>query len=367
MLELRLLPARQGDAIWIRWQDGPRVRQMMVDMGTPGTGKRLRDRLASPSNPGGAFELLVVTHIDADHIGGVLSCLVDDPPPDLAFGDVWFNGLDHLDPHALDPHGLESLGGAQGKRLMDWLAGRPWNAAFGGRRISSDAATAPIQLPGGVTLTVLGPPAERLAALEPQWRKELAAALARRDAEAPGTGELESFGRARPVRPDLPDLAALRALARNARGADTSKPNGSSIALLLEYRGSRVLLGADAYAGDLLAALHRIGGGERVRLDAFKLPHHGSRENVTPALVAAVDCPRFLFSTDGTQFFHPDAEAVACVLSHGLPDRPEIELWFNQRSEFTGWWDDPAWCARFKYRAVYGDAEGLALRLGGAP
>ncbi len=359
MLELRLLPARQGDAIWIRWQDGARVRQMMVDMGTPGTGKQLRSRLAQPNNPEGGFELLVVTHIDADHIGGVLSCLVDEPPPDVAFGDVWFNGLDHLAPPA-----LESFGGAQGKRLMDWLDGRPWNAAFGGRRISSDDAGAPVELPGGVTLTVLGPPAERLATLEPLWRKELAAALAKREAEAPGADALESLGRARPVRPDLPDLAALRALARGARGADTSKPNGSSIALLLEHRGRRVLLGADAYAGDLLAALHRLGGGDRVRLDAFKLPHHGSRENVTPALVAAVDCPRFLFSTDGTQFFHPDAEAVACVLGHGLPDRPEIELWFNQRSEFTAWWDDPDWCARFKYRPVYGDAQGLALRLG---
>ena len=362
MLELRLLPARQGDAIWIRWQDGARVRQMMVDMGTPGTGRRLRDWLSPPDGAERAFELLVVTHIDADHIGGVLSCLVDEPPLDVAFADVWFNGLDHLDPPA-----LESFGGAQGKRLMDWLAGRRWNHAFGGRRITSEDAGAPVELPGGLVVTVLGPPAERLVALEPQWRRELAAALAKREAPPPRTGELEAFGRARPARPDLPDLAALDARARLASGGDGSKPNGSSIALLLEYGGRRVLLGADAYAGDLLATLQRLGGGAPVRLDAFKLPHHGSRENVTPALIEAVDCTRFLFSTDGTQFFHPDAEAVACVLNHGLPDRPEIELWFNQRSEFTGWWDDPAWQARFKYAPIYGGEDGLALRLGAAP
>jgi hypothetical protein len=44
---------------------------------------------------GRKFDLLVVTPVDVDHIGGILSCFADlaDSIPGLSFNDVWFNGL----------------------------------------------------------------------------------------------------------------------------------------------------------------------------------------------------------------------------------------------------------------------------------
>src|SRR5690242_13906859 len=100
MLELRLLPARQGDAIWVRWGDPTAPRQLIVDMGTEGVGKQLRARIEALPPGARRFELLVVTHVDADHIGGVLSCLVNmqEELEGLHFEDIWFNGIDHLEP-----------------------------------------------------------------------------------------------------------------------------------------------------------------------------------------------------------------------------------------------------------------------------
>ena len=77
MLELRSLPARQGDALWIRWGDPRAPRQMFIDMGTEPVGKAIRARLEALEPAQRHFDLLVITHVDADHIGGVLTAVAE--------------------------------------------------------------------------------------------------------------------------------------------------------------------------------------------------------------------------------------------------------------------------------------------------
>jgi beta-lactamase superfamily II metal-dependent hydrolase len=359
MLELTLLPARQGDAIWLRWPDGSRMRQLIVDMGTPAIGKQIRKRLSAPDAQRD-FELLVVTHIDADHIGGVISCVAKDgPPPGVTFEDVWFNGLQHLKekPEIVDQSG------AQGRQLMDWLATQPaWNQAFGRRAVCRGCD--PIRLPGGLTITVLGPTRERLAELADKWNDvvtEAEVALATTDLP-PGLRLVEMSGAAQVPPEAVPDLQLLAGL---VSGKDDSEANGSSIALLVQYGEDRILLAGDAFAGDLVDALGALGEPGPVKLSAFKLPHHGSLENMTSQLMAAVDCQLFLFSSDGTRFKHPDRETVACVLQHRR-STAQIELGFNVRSDYNECWERPTWATRGNYRASYGDdADGLTLRFTG--
>jgi hypothetical protein len=121
-----------------------------------------------------------------------------------------------------------------------------------------------------------------------------------------------------------------------------------------------VLLSGDAFAEDLVEAIAAISPDDPLKLDAFKLPHHGSKNNVTKTLVGAVECERFLVSTDGTQFRHPDPEAVARVIA-GSRVRP-ARLAFNVRRTESGWWDDPEWMERFDYEVEYGsDDDGLLV------
>ncbi|HET9944801.1 MAG TPA: MBL fold metallo-hydrolase, partial [Actinomycetes bacterium] len=130
-MELTFLDARQGDAIWVRWGEG---RQLLVDMGTSGTGRALADRFRALPEDRRAFELLVVTHVDTDHIGGVLTGLVDPAEPvPVTFADVWFNGWEHLNGlvPADERSELEPMGGVQGELLTTWLRDHAWNDAFG--------------------------------------------------------------------------------------------------------------------------------------------------------------------------------------------------------------------------------------------
>jgi hypothetical protein len=101
-------------------------------------------------------------------------------------------------------------------------------------------------------------------------------------------------------------------------------------------------------------AIQAVSPTARLRLDVFKLPHHGSRNNVHRELVEAVDCDRWLMSTDGTRFKHPDAEAVARIIRFSTSPKPLLT--FNVPSTYNGWWRKTAWQTRFNYTTEYGTA-----------
>jgi hypothetical protein len=363
MLELTSLPARQGDAIWIRWGDPADPHQMIIDMGTEAIGKKIRERLVALPEAERKLDLLVISHVDADHIGGVLTCLAEaDPIEGFALDDVWFNGFEHLSGLTITPSpDLEPMGPAQGERLSNWLRKQVWNKAFahGPVRRVPDEALRTVTLHDDLKLTVLGPTPERLAGFIDTWEEEVREAIDRGsldpDIVSPG---LEPMGSSEP--PVLEDDDDLLELAESDDSRDPSKANGSSIALLLEYEDRKILLSGDAYADDLLAGIQAASPNERLQLDLFKLPHHGSKKNVHRDFIGAVDCDRWLFSTDGTRFKHPDSEAIARVIHFSSSERPLLS--FNVPSTFNGWWDEPEWKERYGYEVEYGDAdEGLKL------
>lgn len=359
MLQISALPAREGDAIWIRWGAASDIHQLMIDMGTGGSGKKLRERFVALPKAQRKLDLLVVTHVDADHIGGVLTCLAEaDPLPGFDVKDVWFNGFVHLSGDAVDtPGNLEPLGAVQGERLSHWLKEQHWNKAFDGKPVCREPGEAlqTVTLHDNLRLTVLGPTPTRLSNFIDTWTAEVHEAIEKGRLD-PGTVSpgLEPLGSANP--PILSDDDDLLALAQKRENDfDDGKPNGTSITLLLEYEDRKLILAGDAFSPDLVEAIEAVSPNARLHLDVFKLPHHGSRNNVHRALVEAVDCDRWLISTDGTKFKHPDAEAIARIIQ--FSSQPTPLLSFNVPSTYNGWWNKAAWKTRFKYQTEYGSVE----------
>ena len=77
--------------------------------------------------------------------------------------------------------------------------------------------------------------------------------------------------------------------------------NDDSLALLITYRDTSVLL-----AGDLEKKMERLVAAEAPRADVLKVAHHGSATSTTPELLAAVR-PRFAVISAGYRnpFGHP--------------------------------------------------------------
>ena len=222
----------------------------------------------------------------------------------------------------------------------------------------------PGQLPQSVSLfddlklTILGPTPARLHGFIDTWVEEVEEALKKGKLTEVSPG-LEPMGAKKPILQEKEDLELL---AETANFADDSEANGSSITLLLEYQCKKVLLAGDAFPDDVVEGIKAVSGSQRLKLGAFKLPHHCSMRNNIQSLVEAVDCSRWLVSTDGTRHRHPDAVAVARVIAHSKVRTPAV--FFNVPSTYNSWWDNDDWRTRYDYITQYGTKEdGLTVQL----
>jgi hypothetical protein len=272
---------------------------------------------------------------------------LEDEALGVTFGDVWFNGWGHLP----EPDGKRNA--RQGEALSRALRRRdlPWNKAFDGAAVVlPEGPTLPaVTLPGAMTLTLFSPTAATLTRLRGAWDREL-----RRAGLTPGAAPAPApRARTRDLGP--PDVATLL---QKPFTQDEAEANGSSIAFLAEHDGRRCLFTGDAHPVVLMEALERwflTHPEPSLRLDALKVPHHGSENNLNWEFLYRIECPRYLVSTDGGVFHHPDPEALARIARYGGPG---AELCFNYRSEETAPWGHPSLTARWGLRARYPDGDG---------
>lgn len=346
MLRLEVLPAEYGDSLWVEYGAQNAPRRILIDAGLASVyTEQIKPRLlAFADAEREPFELMVCTHIDADHIGGTLKLFEEADRTGFRAKEVWFNGYRHMPAEAPD-----TLGPVQGERLTEMLL-QPrwqWNASFnGGAAMVSDEGDLPqVELAGGMRVTLLSPNSEKLSNLKPVWEAECRKAGLEPRIAAVGdeSEDGESIALLSGGPPDVDDLADERFV------QDTSAANGSSIAMMLQYEGCSLLLSGDAHPDMLRTSLQRWSGGRKPAFDVFKLPHHGSKANVSADLVRAVDCKQWVFSSNGKRFNHPNPQAVARVVKHASSPA----LVFNYRTQFSELWDNAALRQQYGYTTTY--------------
>mgnify|MGYP000874455668 CR=1 FL=1 len=351
-LRVEMLPALHGDCLLVEYGDSARSRRLLIDGGPIATYPHLEARLNALPAGDRRFELVVISHVDCDHVEGIVRLLANQPLP-IRVIDLWFNGWRHL------VAGGHLLGGQQGEFLSALIVRRfeqgQWNGAFAGQAVVvPEQGPLPEQtLAGGLRLTLLSPTPTTLDTMRDAWQADLGAAiapgdldaawrrLAQRKAYLPGQGLLGT----------TPELDTL--LERQLK-VDRAAANGSSIAFLAEFAGKSCLFLADAYhqvIGESIKRLLRQRGQTLLRVDAVKLAHHGSAGNISDELLALIDCPRFLISTNGSRFRHPDAEAMQRIIARSLHQPPT--LCFNYDSQTTRPWASAELQKQLNYRAEY--------------
>ena len=356
MFHIEMLPAYHGDSLWIEWGNRGSPNRLLIDGGLSGTYNAIVNRAGERCR----LELFCVTHVDQDHVEGAVKLLAN-LPATLEIRQVWFNGWDQVS-------GASRLGAVQGEKLGAAIvnhAGLPWNKSFQGKAV---VVPPDGNLPNfefeGLTLTVLSPGKDQLIALKPVWERECAkAGLTPGSIEEAEEALLEDR-RLRPRR--LGESVDVTSLAEEVYVADSAPANGSSIALLAEYDGKALLLGADAHSEVIEAGIRRLLSQrrqKRLTVDAFKMCHHGSKYNNSAALIGLLDCPRWLVSTNGDKFHHPDRETIARVLAAHRSD--DKELFFNYRSDDNQVWELDSLQRDWKYAAAYprSDKGGIVVEL----
>jgi len=362
-----MLPASRGDCLWIEYGDNASPSRILIDGGLMRTGRALRQRILELPEVQRRFMLVIVTHVDLDHIGGILE-LFRDPPKGLVIDDLWFNGWDELE-GAQDLNRTPGvLGPKQGESVSYYIASLKLtqNDAFGGGPVVRvpDEQVPMKSLPGGMTVRLLGPTPQRLAELLPVWKRTIEELNL-----VPGQcGQILEKADEKPdVRGVLGGGNLFDRLLAAPYEPDSSEANGSSIAVLLDYDGRRLLCTGDAFADDLTNAAVLVAkedGVSRLNVTAAKLSHHGGRKNTSIELIKTLRCRQWLISTDGSSYQHPHGESLARVIKYANAGG-ETSLHFNYNTEFNALWRDRVLQNSEKFTAkspTQGD-EGLSLEL----
>jgi hypothetical protein len=317
---------------------------MLVDGGYAETFQRhIRSDLENLAASGYALDLIVATHVDADHISGLLSFfLMNGPaktPAIIPVREVFHNSLRslaaatasqtamRLDDLALlrdirlrgyplpsAANNLEQeISARQGSSLAQLLrdGGYQWNTHAGVVSIG-EGGLADLCLPQA-KINIIGPNKVRLEALKKWWIAEIR--------RLGVTGSLEDLDDVfeflcahEVVDPGEQALSASDADLAVAYVPDNSVTNGSSISLIVEIEGRRLLFLGDSRAEDMVSALAVNGPS---LFDAIKIAHHGSARNTSVDLLTLVDSPHFFISTNGDGHNHPDFPVLKAIV-----DRP---------------------------------------------
>jgi beta-lactamase superfamily II metal-dependent hydrolase len=376
MLRIEILPAGRGDCLLVQYGEKAPFHSILIDGGPKANYPSLHARLEKLRREGRLhLELLVATHIDVDHIEGVVELLEEAQDLGLTVGDVWFNGFRHLpdedDLAAATPAEKEeelTLGPNQGERLTE-LIGQlrlPWNKRFSGRAVAAPDEKPPtaMKLDGGMKVTVLSPTRTALAKLRPKWEEVIGrAGITLGSNPLYGEPDPDDLGEVPPEELTLGGRPNIDKAADAKFTADTSPANGSSIAFLAEYGDKRLLLTGDALPGPLLTSVRHMlpDEDERLTVNLFKPSHHGSRRSLSPQLLDALDCDTFVISTDGSYFKHPNVEAIARIIRHAT--KPTLA--FNYRTDYNDMWDDRTLIKKEGYSVQYPHDEesGIILEL----
>lgn len=310
--------ANQGDSLLLSlsYPKG-RNKHIMIDGGTSSTYNHdpsgLYKRLDQIESKGEHIDLLIITHYDADHIGGVLKMYEEGRYGKEFVKKIWFNsGEDY--PIPFHPPGVTRMGAKQGYSLQKYLKEiGDWN---GESLITRFADCKEVEEDLGVRMEILSPDPEHMPKLQKDWAHKL-------------KDEKTRVGIAR-KRKDWDYAMPLEELVEQPFEQDESVTNGSSIAMLLEVAGKRLLLLGDAFADTIVDSLTSLGYSpeKRLKLDIFKVSHHGSRGNTNEALLDLVECRNFIISTSGSSYRHPDKECLARIVMDHVRKGKENELFF---------------------------------------
>lgn len=386
-MKVTLLPSEKGDCLLIESDDVA----ILADGGMPGSyAAEVRPFLGRFAKTGGELDLVYVSHVDQDHIAGVLQLLedtvqwrvhkhkvasgrnpvkpkFDEPPP---IKRIWHNSFKALVPQnageiatmlASRANSLSSSGTSAALKLAaayNNIANSIPEAIKVSRRIAADQldiplngefgkllamvrdGTNPIRLKPGskLSIRVIGPFEKDLEILRDYWNawlqdaKNANAVKSLKDWLEKNRGGLPA-GR---LGLSIDDEIGHR--------SKVTEPNLASLMLLLEEQKpggevARAIMTGDGHHEDILRGLEHHGllaNGQGLHVDLLKIQHHGSEHNLDRDFVKRITADHYVFCANG-EHENPDLRIIEVLLKSRLGDQDESSPNPEAGQAFTVW------------------------------
>lgn len=323
-MRIKFLKAFNGDSILISFLENEIPRNILIDGGIGDTYKTtsnvkgdLHEVIKKIRENKQFIDLLVLTHFDDDHIGGILRWLNKDKEAARLIKKVWFNsGTEIAKRFRSDENkdlDIEIVDGAddfhtspkQGIKFEKYLQD---NNLWEGTIIEQGSEYNLVDL----KFKILSPNSEKLDKLLKLYEKQK---------------DYFTSGDEHDFQTSLKDFIDEESQRGFKFKEDTSVANGSSIAFIMEYENRNFLFLADAHPSVVIEGLNKFGYNKDNPLIAelMKVSHHGSMYNTGKEILEIVKTNNYVISSDATKHGLPNKRTIARIIHNN----PNAFVYFN--------------------------------------
>lgn len=354
-ISINIFPALNGDCFLIN----AGKTNILIDSGYVNTyNEYLKPALLELASQDKELSLVIVSHIDADHISGILKFIEENENANIiSVKSIWHNAFRHLPQNEQKTSSTrdeyefrdikkeiitesdKAISASQGSSLAAMLLkyNNPWNTHFNGKAISLENGN-PVLIDESTKIILLSPDNDKLKYLYKYWQKELYKngylgtshscefwddafefLLAQEKQELRYAEQQVSYKKS----------LNFQKLKVTSFVQDTSPTNGSSISFILQILDKRMLFLGDSHPDLIVEQLKKYFTKDEfpVFFDVIKLSHHGSFSNNSPELLEMIDSDKYIISTNGKTYNHPDAETLAWIITK--KSSKQRKLYFN--------------------------------------
>jgi beta-lactamase superfamily II metal-dependent hydrolase len=324
-MTIKFLKAFKGDSILLSFIDDKNIeRNILIDGGTGSTYYENKSRkngdlyhlIETIKTNEQKIDLLILTHIDDDHIGGILRWFSKDKTAFNLIDKVWFNSGKIISEYLkvkeneeleveLDNFEDEFTSVPQAKKFEDYLIeNNIWD-----KRIILKGN---IEEVNGVKIQILSPTNEKLEKLLSEFKKP--------------KYDYFTVGNESDWNIPLKEFITEENSNEYKFDEDDSIPNGSSIAFILTLNEKKYIFLGDSHPTDILESLKENYSKENpIIVEFLKVSHHGSSRNTSKELLEIIKTNNYIISTDGTSHNLPNKRTFARIVNKN----PNATIHFN--------------------------------------
>lgn len=315
MLNIKVLKALNGDCIIISYGEKEK-HNILIDGGQGRTGfRQLCTYVDNEKKAGNKIDLLILTHIDSDHIDGILRLLSQKTFDFSLIDEMWFDfgkGLNDL--FGINDRSHQVTLYANSTEIS-WKQGADMEEIIQEKGIRRRIVTKLEQFSiSGASVTILSPSKEVLKKFCRQDKKEKKATteIAYRDDYQKSIVELNQKEFERKI----------------------SLTNKSSIACLFQFKELRILLLGDSDPEGIVESLMELGYSKnnKLKVEFCKIAHHASRHNTSNELIQILDCSNYIISTQQTNDGRPSKECLSRIICNS--EKP-INFYCNYKLDWN--------------------------------
>lgn len=390
MLKIKLFPAEYGECILVSVGE-EKPYNLLIDGGLAKTYKNfLSQEIKHIKESGLKINLMVCTHMDNDHIGGLVQILKNENSDFIQ--NIWYNGflqvvsdkfysqknnkytdgdneiLDKIISQGTIPDEEQEVGINDGISLGVLIEEKkiPLNTIAGGQAICSELVKDRIEISKDLSVIILGPSLENIIKIEDYWKTDMVSRnymfrvpdrIRLTEAFEYQIERIKAFYIGERVK--ISENEDLVKYIGDLNEIDDSIVNGSSISFILEHgHRKNLFLGDTIIDENVLKNIENVVG-FKYRFSAIKLPHHGSRYNITHDFIHRYTADEYYCMTNSRKYGHPDLEVLAAIICH---DHQFKRLVFNYPIDKARFIDKEEWKKKYNYEVIIGDGENIMER-----